>query len=46
MIGGLLFLNALHGEQQCPDEQLHGMWQRCRRLAPHMPTPGDWHLTH
>ncbi|MFE5488957.1 hypothetical protein ACFQ8S_03080 [Streptomyces virginiae] len=46
LTGGLLILNALHGEQQRPAEQLHGMWQRYRQLAPHMPNPGDWHLTH
>ncbi|MFJ4776212.1 hypothetical protein [Streptomyces sp. NPDC088762] len=45
LTGGLLILNALHGEQQRPAQQLHGMWQRCRSLAPHMPHPGDWHLT-
>ncbi|WP_327686568.1 hypothetical protein [Streptomyces sp. NBC_00467] len=42
LTGGLLILNALHGEQQRPAQQLHGMWQRYRTLAPHMPTP-NWH---
>ncbi|MEC4576277.1 hypothetical protein [Streptomyces virginiae] len=46
LTGGLLVLNALHGEQQRPAEQLHGMWQRYRQLASHMPSPGDWHLRH
>ncbi|MFD3548287.1 hypothetical protein ACFWUW_22250 [Streptomyces sp. NPDC058655] len=46
LTGGLLVLNALHGEQQRPAQQAHGMWQRCRSLAPHMPAPGDWHLRH
>ncbi|MDN3296328.1 hypothetical protein QWM81_20115 [Streptomyces ficellus] len=44
LTGGLLILNALHGEQQRPTEQLHGMWQRARSLAPHMPSAPDWHL--
>lgn len=30
--------------QQRPTEQLHGMWERARTLAPHMPSSG--HLTH
>ncbi|MFD3539106.1 hypothetical protein ACFWUQ_06345 [Streptomyces sp. NPDC058662] len=46
LTGGLIILNALHGEQQRPAQQVHGMWQRARALSPHMPSPGDWHLTH
>lgn len=46
LTGGLLVLNALHGEQQRPSEQAHGMWQRYRSVAPHMPSPGDWHFSH
>ncbi|MER7485582.1 hypothetical protein ABTY20_06625 [Streptomyces sp. NPDC126497] len=30
LTGCLVVLNALHGEQQRPDEQLPGMWQRAR----------------
>lgn len=41
LAGGLLILNALHGEQQRPAEQAHGMWQRYRTLSPYMPSPGD-----
>ncbi|WP_329201271.1 MULTISPECIES: hypothetical protein [unclassified Streptomyces] len=46
LTGGLVILNALHGEQQRPTEQLHGMWQRARTLAPHVPAAANWHLTH
>ncbi|MFF9850452.1 hypothetical protein [Streptomyces litmocidini] len=48
LTGGLLVLNALHGEQQRPAEQAHGVWQRARSLAPNMNMPSvpDWHLTH
>ncbi|MEU7428752.1 hypothetical protein [Streptomyces sp. NPDC040750] len=48
LTGGLVILNALHGEQQRPTEQVHGMWQRARSLAPHMSMPSAplWHLTH
>ncbi|WP_228973131.1 hypothetical protein [Streptomyces sp. DH12] len=34
LTGGLLVLNALHGEQQRPAEQAHGMWQRARSMVP------------
>ncbi|MEV7687746.1 hypothetical protein ACFW1F_13625 [Streptomyces bungoensis] len=34
LTGGLVVLNALHGEQQRPLEQLHGMWERARCAAP------------
>lgn len=44
MTGGLVILNALHGEQQRPTEQFHGMWERARSLAPHMSSHG--HLMH
>jgi hypothetical protein len=37
LTGGLLVLNALHGEQQRPEEQARGMWQRAMRRTPHMP---------
>ncbi|MEU6895383.1 hypothetical protein ABZ934_27115 [Streptomyces sp. NPDC046557] len=46
LTGSLVILNALHGEQQRPTEQLHGIWQRARSFSPHMPTVPDWHLTH
>ncbi|MER7496445.1 hypothetical protein ABT033_28100 [Streptomyces pharetrae] len=39
LTGTLVTLNALHGEQQRPTEQVHGMWQRARSLAPHMAMP-------
>ncbi|MFG2638879.1 hypothetical protein ACGFX8_34970 [Streptomyces sp. NPDC048362] len=32
--GCLVVLNALHGEQQRPDEQLPGMWERALRCHP------------
>ncbi|WP_030723563.1 hypothetical protein [Streptomyces sp. NRRL F-2580] len=41
--GGLLILNALHGEQQRPEQQAQGMWQRAHRLSPHMPSGDYWH---
>ncbi|OKK16103.1 hypothetical protein AMK16_25640 [Streptomyces sp. CB00455] len=41
--GGLLVLNALHGEQQRPAEQAQGMWQRARCLSPHLPYADHWH---
>ncbi|WP_433544417.1 hypothetical protein ACQPZG_04360 (plasmid) [Streptomyces sp. CA-294286] len=46
LTGALLVLNALHGEQQRPAQQLHGMWQRARTLAPHMSNGHHWHVTH
>jgi hypothetical protein len=45
LTGGLLVLNALHGEQQRPQEQARGMWQRAMTMAPHMqdmPSMPDW----
>ncbi|MET7685901.1 hypothetical protein [Streptomyces sp. NPDC005423] len=33
LTGCLVVLNALHGEQQRPEEQLPGMWQRARSAA-------------
>ncbi|WP_081238503.1 hypothetical protein [Streptomyces viridosporus] len=36
LTGCLVVLNALHGEQQRPVEQLHGMWDRARSAAPFM----------
>ncbi|QIJ65750.1 hypothetical protein [Streptomyces sp. JB150] len=50
LTGGLLVLNALHGEQQRPEEQARGIWQRAMR-TPHMPSMAhmpplpDWHRT-
>lgn len=38
LTGGLLVLNALHGEQQRPEEQARGMWQRAMSMTPHMPS--------
>ena len=38
LTGGLLVLNALHGEQQRPEEQTRGMWQRAKSWTPHMPS--------
>ncbi|MEV5440861.1 hypothetical protein AB0K80_33380 [Streptomyces sp. NPDC052682] len=38
LTGGLLILNALHGEQQRPEEQARGMWQRAMSRAPHLPS--------
>lgn len=37
LTGCLVVLNALHGEQQRPAEQLHGMWQRARSATPLIP---------
>jgi hypothetical protein len=34
LTGALVVLNALHGEQQRPFEQLHGMWRHARTVAP------------
>lgn len=34
LTGCLVVLNALHGEQQRPAEQLHGMWERARSATP------------
>ncbi|KOG41257.1 hypothetical protein [Streptomyces decoyicus] len=44
LTGALLALNALHGEQQRPAQQLHAMWQRTRSLAPHLPWPSTGRL--
>ncbi|MGW5849910.1 hypothetical protein ACWFQ8_18490 [Streptomyces sp. NPDC055254] len=41
--GGLLVLNALHGEQQRPDQQAQGMWQRACSMHPHLPSGDYWH---
>jgi hypothetical protein len=38
LTGGLLVLNALHGEQQRPEEQARGMWQRAMSRTAHMPS--------
>ncbi|MGW2203164.1 hypothetical protein [Streptomyces sp. NPDC001774] len=40
LTGGLLILNALHGEQRRPTQQLYAMWKRYRRIAPYLPHPG------
>ncbi|MEU6988843.1 hypothetical protein ABZ946_36515 [Streptomyces sp. NPDC046324] len=45
LTGGLLVLNAVHGEQQRPAQQLYALWKRYRRPAPYMPNPGRWHFT-
>ncbi|MGW1988275.1 hypothetical protein ACWCPJ_38515 [Streptomyces collinus] len=37
LTGCLVVLNALHGEQQRPAEQLHGMWERARSVTPLIP---------
>ncbi|WND39939.1 hypothetical protein RI578_39190 [Streptomyces sp. BB1-1-1] len=34
LTGCLVILNALHGEQQRPMEQFHGMWEHARSTAP------------
>ncbi|MEU7423777.1 hypothetical protein [Streptomyces sp. NPDC040750] len=50
LTGGLIILSALHGEQQRPEEQARGMWQRAMSRTPrmpsmpHMPPMPDWHL--
>ncbi|MEV6612922.1 hypothetical protein AB0N31_03335 [Streptomyces sp. NPDC051051] len=33
LTGGLVVLNALHGEQQRPTEQIPGMWERARSVT-------------
>ncbi|MFJ2060542.1 hypothetical protein ACIOMM_32055 [Streptomyces sp. NPDC087908] len=43
---GLIVLNALHGEQQRPAQQIHGMWQRARTLAPHLAPGEHWYPSH
>ncbi|MGW5969631.1 hypothetical protein [Streptomyces sp. NPDC055186] len=37
LTGCLVILNALHGEQQRPKEQLRGMWGRACSAAPFLP---------
>ncbi|MET7322783.1 MULTISPECIES: hypothetical protein [unclassified Streptomyces] len=37
LTGCLVVLNALHGEQQRPLEQLHGMWAHARSMTPLVP---------
>jgi hypothetical protein len=37
LTGCLVVLNALHGEQQRPSEQIPGMWERARSAAHLMP---------
>ncbi|MEU0005684.1 hypothetical protein ABZ079_15700 [Streptomyces sp. NPDC006314] len=37
LTGCLVVLNALHGEQQRPFEQLHGMWEHARSVTPLIP---------
>jgi streptogramin lyase len=34
LTGSLVILNALHGEQQRPAEQVPGMWERARSALP------------
>ncbi|MFD5889428.1 hypothetical protein ACFWHQ_26085 [Streptomyces sp. NPDC060334] len=43
---GLIILNALHGEQQRPAQQLHGMLRRARTLAPYVVRSHHWHPAH
>ncbi|MFI8192077.1 hypothetical protein ACIF8T_25390 [Streptomyces sp. NPDC085946] len=38
LTGGLVILNALHGEQQRPEEQLPGVWERARAATHLMPS--------
>lgn len=44
LTGGLLVLNALHGEQQRPEEQARGIWQRARSRTPHMAHMPSMHM--
>ncbi|MER7955840.1 hypothetical protein [Streptomyces sp. NPDC096030] len=44
LTGGLLILNALHGDQQRHTLQLYTMWKRYRRIAPYLPHPAHWPL--
>ncbi|MFI2415885.1 hypothetical protein [Streptomyces sp. NPDC018947] len=37
LTGCLVVLNALHGEQQRPMAQLHGMWEHARSMTPLVP---------
>ncbi|MDQ0846546.1 hypothetical protein QFZ68_006226 [Streptomyces sp. V1I6] len=46
LTGGLVILNALHGEQQRADQQAYGMWQRARSMAPTMMHSGFHGLGH
>ncbi|GGU49443.1 hypothetical protein [Streptomyces lavendofoliae] len=47
LTGGLLILNALHGEQQRPAEQAQGMWERARTMTPAMlGSVPYWHASH
>jgi hypothetical protein len=39
LTGGLVILNALHGEQQRADQQAQGMWQRARSMGPALMHP-------
>ena len=46
LTGGLIILNALHGEQQRPTQQLYGMVRRARTLAPYVVRSLRWLPTH
>ncbi|SEE24509.1 hypothetical protein [Streptomyces sp. TLI_105] len=46
LTGCLVVLNALHGEQQRPAEQVSGMRQRAAFLSPHLPAGISCHLPH
>ncbi|MET9930099.1 MULTISPECIES: hypothetical protein [unclassified Streptomyces] len=46
LTGCLVVLNALHGEQQRPVEQAHGMWQRAASLPQHLPSGVGRRLSH
>ncbi|MFG2415128.1 hypothetical protein [Streptomyces goshikiensis] len=42
----LIIVNAIHGEQQRPAQQLYGMVRRARTLAPYVMRAHHWHLPH
>ncbi|MFF8382230.1 hypothetical protein [Streptomyces kanasensis] len=46
LTGGLLVLNALHGEQQRPEEQARGRWERARSMVPPMHMAHMAHMSH
>ncbi|MFE5620998.1 hypothetical protein ACFQ8S_02895 [Streptomyces virginiae] len=43
---GLIILNAVHGEQQRPAQQLYGMLRRASTLAPYVVRSHRWHFPH
>ncbi|KOX25675.1 MULTISPECIES: hypothetical protein [unclassified Streptomyces] len=46
LTGCLVVLNALHGEQQRPSEQVSGMWGRAESLSRHVAPGISHHLPH